>query len=81
MDIIGPVTESSKGNKYILVLPDYASRYVMNIPMKDHKAHTIAEHLEKKVCRKFGPPARVLSDKGTNFLSKLISKICILFKN
>ncbi len=28
MDIVGPVTESSNGSKYILVLPDYASRYV-----------------------------------------------------
>jgi hypothetical protein len=80
MDIVGPVTESSEGNKYILVLSDYASRYVMTIPMKDQKAHTIAEHLVKKVYTKFGPPARVLTDKGTNFLSKLISKICILFK-
>ncbi len=34
----------------------------------------------KKVYTKFGPPARVLTDKGTHFLSKLISKICILFK-
>jgi hypothetical protein len=27
MDVVGPVTESSSGNKYILVLSDYASRY------------------------------------------------------
>lgn len=43
------VTESSKGNKYILVLSDYGSRYVMAIPIKDQKAHTIAEHLVKKL--------------------------------
>jgi hypothetical protein len=49
MDIVGPVTESSSGNKYILVLSDYASRYAMTIPMKNQKAYTIAEHLVKKV--------------------------------
>jgi transposase InsO family protein len=80
MDIVGPVTESSNGNKYILVLSDYASRYVMTIPMKNQKAHTIAENLVKKVYTKFGPPQRVLTDRGTNFLSKLISSICLLFK-
>ncbi len=80
MDIVGPVTESSNGNKYILVLSDYASRYVMTIPMKNQKAYTIAEHLVKKVYTKFGSPQRVLTDRGTNFLSKLISSICLLFK-
>ena len=80
MDVVGPVTESSSGNKYILVLSDYASRYVITIPMEDQKAHTIAEHLVKKVYTKYGPPERVLTDKGTNFLSKLIAKMCTLFK-
>jgi hypothetical protein len=47
MDVVGPVTESSSGNKYILVVSDYASRYVITIPMEDQKAHTIAEHLVK----------------------------------
>nr|CAH0102648.1 unnamed protein product [Daphnia galeata] len=49
MDVVGPVTESSSGNKYILVLSDYASRYVITIPMEDQKAHTVAEHLVKKI--------------------------------
>ncbi len=70
---------NSEGNTYIF--SDYAIRYVMAIPMKDQKAYTIAEHLVKKIYTKFGPPARVLTDKGTNFLSKLISKICIRFKH
>ncbi len=48
--------------------------------MKDQKAHTIAEHLVKKVYTKFGPPARVLTDKGTNFLSILISKYAFFLK-
>ena len=63
MDVVGPVTENRSGNKYILVLSDYASRFVMTIPMKDQKAHTIAEHLVKKIYTKFGPPERVFTDK------------------
>jgi transposase InsO family protein len=52
----------------------------MTIPMENQKAYTIAEHLLKKVYTKYGPPERVLTDQGTNFLSKLISHICVLFK-
>jgi hypothetical protein len=37
MDIVG---ESRKGYRYILVISDYASRFVITIPMKDQKAHT-----------------------------------------
>ena len=80
MDVVGPVTESNSGMKYILVLSDYASRFVMTIPMKDQKAHTIARHLVQRIYTKFGPPNRVLTDKGTNFLSKLIAEVCSLFK-
>jgi hypothetical protein len=52
----------------------------MTIPMENQKANTIAEHLVKKVYSKYGPPERVLTDQGTNFLSKLISHFSILFK-
>jgi transposase InsO family protein len=53
--------------------------------MEDQKAHTIAEHLVKKVYTevrspKYGPPERVLTDKGTNYVSKLVAKMCMLFK-
>ena len=74
MDIVGPLTESNQGNKYILVLSDYATRFVMTIPMTDQKAYTIAEHLVGKIYTKFGPPERVLTDQGTNFQSDLIKK-------
>ena len=34
MDIVGPVRESRKCCRYILVISDYASRFVITIPMK-----------------------------------------------
>jgi hypothetical protein len=54
MDIVGPVRESRKGYRYILVISDYASRFVITIPMKDQKAHTVAKHLVHKVITKYG---------------------------
>ena len=80
MDIVGPVRESRKGYRYILVISDYASRFVITIPMKDQKAQTVAKHLVHKVITKYGAPQNVLTDRGTNFLSHLVKEICILFK-
>ena len=72
MDIVGPVRESRKGYRYILVISDYASRFVITIPMKDQKAQTVAKHLVHKVITKYGAPQNVLTDRGTNFLSHLV---------
>ena len=80
MDIVGPVQESVNGNKYILVASDYASRFVFTIPMKDMTARTVAKHFVNKIISKYGAPEQVLTDQGTNFLSKLVNEICKLFK-
>jgi ribosomal protein L21E len=80
MEIVGPVRESRKDYRYILVISDYASRFVITIPMKHQKAHTVAKCLVYKVITKYGAPQHVLTDRGTNFLSTLVKEICILFK-
>ena len=80
MDIVGPLQESQLGNKYILVMSDYASRFVITIPMEDQRAQTVAAHFVDKVITKYGAPEKVLTDQGTNFLSKLVKNICKLFK-
>ena len=79
MDIVGPLQETQNGNKYILVISDYASRFVITIAMEDQRAQTVAKHFVDKVITKYGAPGKVLTDQGTNFFSKLIQKISELF--
>ena len=80
MDIVGPVEVSRNGNRYILVLSDYASRFVMTVPMVDQTAKTVAHHLVNEILTKYGAPEQILTDQGTNFLSELVTQICKLFK-
>ena len=47
MDIVGPLPRSWSGNKYILVLCDYATRYPEALPLKTIDADHIAEALIK----------------------------------
>jgi len=80
IDVVGPIHESNKGYRYILVISDYASRFVFTIPMKNQTAQTIARCLVNKIITKYGAPQTVLTDRGTNFLSSMVNEICVLFK-
>lgn len=69
MDIMGPLPESSRGHKYILVIMEYATKYVIATPMKDITSATVMKKFIKHVILKEGIPSVILTDRGTNFLS------------
>ena len=74
MDIVGPLPRSRQGNRYILVVCDYATRYPEAIPLKSIDAGRIAEELVTLFAR-VGIPEEVLTDQGTNFTSQLLSEL------
>lgn len=45
MDIVGPLPQSRAGNRYVLVICDYATRYPEAIPLKSIDAEHVAEEL------------------------------------
>lgn len=74
MDVVGPLEKSSSGNRYILVICDYATRYPEAFPLRSVKAKQVANcllHLFSRV----GIPKEILTDCGTNFLSKLLKQV------
>ena len=53
IDFIGPISPSSvQGNKYILTISDYFTKFVEAIPLKDKYATTVATALFNKVAIK-----------------------------
>ena len=40
IDVLGPLPRTARGNKYILVVMDYFSRWVEILPVPDHTAET-----------------------------------------
>ena len=77
MDIIGPFLRSNNGNKYILTICDYAMRYVEAIPIPNTEAITIAKELVSVIAR-FGIPDKILTDQGSNFMSRLLQEMYLL---
>ncbi|CAH1248423.1 NYNRIN [Branchiostoma lanceolatum] len=71
MDVVEPLERSKTGNKYVLVVCDYATRYPEAIPMRSVDAKHVAEELIKKFAR-VGIPEEILTDQGTVFMSQLL---------
>lgn len=74
MDLVGPLPRSRSGNKYILVICDYATRYPEAIPLRSIDAEHIAEELIK-VFSRVGVPKEILTDQGSNFTSQLLAEV------
>jgi IS30 family transposase len=76
IDIVGPVPVSNKGNNNILVMIEYATRYVIAVPLKDTKAPTIVKKFIKYVINSEGIPSELLTDQGKNFQSTTMKELC-----
>ena len=80
LDIVGPMTETNSGNKYILTFQDNLSKFLVAIPIPQQDAETVAREFVLKIVLTFGAPAEVLTDQGSNFLSDLFKSTCRLLK-
>ena len=78
LDIVGPLIQTSDGNKYVLTLQDELSKYTLALPIKQQDAQTIARVFVEEVILKFGIPQMILTDQGSNFMSEIFTNICKL---
>ena len=80
VDILGPLPASRKGNRYIVVFTDYLTRWCEAFPVPSVEATVIARLLVDEVISRHGAPKVLLSDRGKNFLSKLVAEVCKIFQ-
>jgi ribosomal protein L21E len=78
-DIMGPVEISENGNRYILVVCDYVSKFTEAYPLADITAQTVADVLSTQWICRYGCPVVVHSDQGRNFESELFKAMCALW--
>lgn len=69
------IEPDSKGVANVLVVTDHFTRYAQAYPAKDQKAVTVAKILWEKFFVYYGLPARIHSDQGRDFESKLIKEL------
>ncbi|GBM29862.1 Retrovirus-related Pol polyprotein from transposon 412 [Araneus ventricosus] len=76
LDILGPFPVTTKGNRYVLVLMDYFTKWPEAIPIPDQEASTVAEELVRSRISGYGVPMILHSDQSTNFNSALFTELC-----
>jgi transposase InsO family protein len=75
MDIVGPFTESAKGNCYWLTIIDRYSRWLEFIPLPGKSAEDVASALFKEWIARYGVPSTILSDNGLEFRNNLLNAL------
>ena len=77
IDTMGPFPIDEFGYQYIIVIIDCFSRFVELFPAKDLSAAAAAQCLLQWVGR-YGCPAQILSDNGTQFVNNVIDEFLYL---
>ena len=79
IDVLGPLTRTDNGNKYILVMCDLFTKWTEAFPMADQESSTIAKIVVNNFISRFGCPLQLHSDQGRSFEAKLFKDMCTLF--
>ena len=77
IDTIGPIKQDEEGYQHILVIVDNFTRWTELAALKSVEAKEMAEHLVN-YCGRFGFPAEILTDNGTQFVNDLMKELTAL---
>jgi transposase InsO family protein len=80
LDIVGPTTVTTKGNRYILTFQDELIKFIAAIPIATQEAETVAREFVLDIGLKFAMPNVILTDQGSNFVSELFKRTCKLLR-
>lgn len=79
IDIVGSLPVAKSGYQYILTMVDHATRWLEAVPLTNIRAETCANAFLQQWVFRFGPPAQVHSDRGTQFLSEMFKHVSSQF--
>lgn len=74
LDVVGKLPTSYKNNSYILIIQDDLIKFLLAIPIEDHRANTIARAFVTNFVCIHGLPLSILTDNGPEFVSEIFNK-------
>jgi len=75
IDLTGPLPATQNGNRYIMVIKDYLTKYVWLIPLQSKTAVEVAENFVTRFVCQAGIPDMVVSDRGNEFVNSLLKNV------
>jgi len=76
VDLVGPLPTSREGFRYLFTIIDRSTRWLEAVPVKTLEAATAADALVAGWVSRFGVPAFITSDRGTQFTSQIWEILC-----
>lgn len=73
-----PLPKTDDGNKYILVISDYFTKWTDAYPLRNFEALTVAEVIAEQFIAKWGVLEIIHSDQGRQYESRLFKELCDL---
>ena len=75
LDHMGPFKETKDGNRHIIAVVDFLSKFVTAKAVPDTSAAESVKFLKENVFCVFGSPNRIISDRGSAFISQLFADV------
>ena len=75
LDVAGPLRKSNNGNMFILLCVESVSKFPIAFALESQESSVIAEALYNGIFCIFGLPRRISTDRGTNFLGKILGSL------
>ena len=73
MDVVGPLTQTKTGHRYILTVVDLATRYPVAVPLRRVDVESTCTEL-MDIFSSYGVPEEIVHDNGGNFTAQLMKE-------
>jgi hypothetical protein len=73
-DFVGPIQTSTKGNEYIIVCVDAATRHLTAMPTKSQTTLAVIKFFKEEIIPKYGLFRIITTDNGSCFTSKMFKE-------
>ena len=80
IDILGPLTKTKKGYRFLLVVTDRFTKLTQVIPLRRIDAYAVAFASVEHWIFKYGSPKTLISDNRKQFASKFFQAVCSLLR-
>ncbi len=80
MDFLGPLKKTKEGYQYILLVVDSYTKWCEAFALKTADATEVANVLYHQIICRYGAPDTLVSDRGQQFISKLVKELCKIFE-
>ena len=80
LDFIGELPITANGNRWILVAVDYATNWPIVRALPDATGVNIVKFIYEEIVLKFGCPLEIITDRGANFMSKVLQQYTTLIR-